>query len=143
MYKLTKIITLLLFTLVWGAAYDSPIIAKVNKNTVKTGEIFQCEIIIKGEFISPKLNLPKFENFKIVSQIQSKSYSFRGNETETEIKFTYLIYAKKPGLFKIEPAIIKDGNKEYRSDEIAIEVNGESLEDLEKILPYIDKAIDI
>jgi len=143
MLKLLKIITFLFFILTWGASYDNPIIIKVDKNTVKTGEIFKYEVMIRREFVSSKLALPKFKNFKIISQTQSKSYSFSGNETEVEIKFIYLLLAEEPGLFKIEPVIIKDDNKEYRSEEITIEVNGESLKDLQKILPYIDKNIDI
>lgn len=143
MLKLLKIITFLFFILTWGASYDNPIIIKVDKNTVKTGEIFKYEVMVRGGFISSKLTLPKFKNFKIISQTQSKSYSFSGNETEVEIKYIYFLLAEEPGLFKIEPVIIKDDNKEYRSEDITIEVNGESLKDLQKILPYIDKSIDI
>ncbi|HIE35777.1 MAG TPA: hypothetical protein EYP89_00875 [Candidatus Omnitrophica bacterium] len=117
--------------------------AKVDKDKVETGEIFTYTVKIKGEFEDPKIVLPKFKNFKIISQNQTKSYSFKEGRIEVEFDLVYELIASKPGVFKIEEVIVKDKGKRYKSNSIIIQVEGRPLEEKKKILPYIEKGIEI
>jgi hypothetical protein len=117
--------------------------AKVDKDKVNTGEVFTYTVKIRGEFENPELTLPKFKNFKIVSQSQSKSYSFKEGKVEIEFKLVYQLFAPNPGIFEIEEVIVKDKGRKYKSKSILIKVKGKPLKEKRKISPYIEKGINI
>lgn len=125
------------------AKSDKAIKALVDKTKVATGEFFTYRIVVEGIFSQPKLTPPKFENFKVVSQSESRSYSFSKAGTKLNLQLAYILFASEPGSFIIEPATIKDKGKEYESGSIKIVVRGKPLEDKKKILPYIEGATDI
>jgi len=142
MLKLIKTIFLffLLFTL--GFASQEIIIeARASKKQVMTGQVFQYTAKIEGTFIKPKIDLPKFNGFRIVGKQQSKSYSGKG--AKLTIFFKYSLFAEEPGKFVIAPIIIKDSNKKYKSKPISIEVIGESLQKKRKLIPYIKRGKNI
>ncbi|UCD15766.1 MAG: BatD family protein [Candidatus Omnitrophota bacterium] len=116
---------------------------KVSKNKVETGEIFTYTITVRGEFDQATLFLPEFENFKIVSQNESKSYSIRGTEEKVALNLTYQLFAPEAGVFTIEGAILKENDRRFKGNPITIEVKGRSLQEKKKILPYIEKGIDL
>jgi hypothetical protein len=145
MSKLSKLIILaLVFITSLGLSMRNPAVAvKINKNKVATGEVFTYEIKIEGDFTKPDLKLPEFKNFKVASQSQSKSYSFKGGETKVIINITYHLFATEPGVFVIEPVIVEDQGKKYQSKAITIKVIGKPLGEGKKINPYIEKGTKI
>jgi len=138
-----NIIFIFLYMLIVGFSPDNPIQVKIDKNDVKTGEILTYEIEIKGKFESPELILPGFKNFNIISQTQTKRYTFEGGDTTVIIQFIYHLFAQEPGTFDIEPVILKEKGHQYRSDKITINVKGQSLKEQKKLLPYLKSGIDI
>ena len=140
--KLTTFAVLCVFFLGLSLGKET-IVVKSDKKVVKTGEIFTYTVKIEGLFSNPSLIMPKFKDFKIISQSHSKNYSFGGGQTKTIINLTYLLFAHKPGVFVITPVILEDGDKKYESKPLTIKVKGKPLEEKKKILPYIQSGIDI
>lgn len=62
--------------------------AKVNKNKLETGAIFSYIIKIKGEFYNPKMDLPEFKDFIVVSQVQSQRYLSQDKNINFELTLT-------------------------------------------------------
>ena len=116
---------------------------KVNKEKVETGEIFLYVIKIEGVFNSPELILPKFKNFHVASQSQSRNYSFNDEGMKLMLSLTYQLFAPEPGVFAIEEVVVKDGDQEFKSKPVSIEVTGEPLPKKKLILPYIKKGTEI
>lgn len=116
---------------------------KTDKSVVETGEIFIYEVKVDGDFTSPEIILPEFKNFKIVSQNQSKSYSIKENKMRLVLNLTYYLFAANPGIFSIEEVVIKDEEKEFKGEAVSIEVTGLPLEKKKKIIPYIEKGINL
>lgn len=136
---------LLLFSFILSAhsiAEEAAIEAKVSKNTVTTGEVFTYTLKAEGSFSAPKLKLPSFDNFTIVSQGQEQRNS-RGEGLKLMVKITYYMFAANPGKFTINGASITDGNKRIETQPMTIEVTGKPLEEKSKIAPLIKKGIDI
>ena len=156
-FKLTFILLLLFFpgeatpknrageaTPLYIGIGEKVIEAKVSDRMVETGEIFSYELKLQGEINATCLQLPDFEGFQVLSQSQSQSYSSQGGVIKTSINLIYLLFASEPGTFTITPAILmKNGKKKYQSRAITIKVSGESLERKQKILPYIEKGIEL
>jgi hypothetical protein len=117
--------------------------AKVDKNKVETGEIFTYTLKIEGDFSSPKLALPDFRDFKIVSQNQTKSYSFKDNKARLQFNLIYHLVVAHPGTFTIKEAILEDKERKFKSNSIVVEVSGKPLEDKKKLAPYIEQGTDI
>jgi hypothetical protein len=122
---------------------NAAIEAKVSKDRVTTGEVFTYTVKIEGEFFSPKLMLPEFKNFIIVSQNQAQNYSLKGNRTIMEFVLIYGLIAPKPGVFTIERLVLEDRGRRLETKAVRIEVTGRPLEDKRKIQPYLEKGTDI
>ncbi len=125
------------------AQTDNAVKATVNKREVATGEIFTYTLEVEGQFHSPKLRLPGFENFIIASQNQQRRYTAKGNGTFLTIKAVYNLFAPKPGSFTIGKASVTDEAKTIESQPIIIEVSGKPLEEKKKLTPYLQKGIDL
>ncbi|MDD4955204.1 MAG: BatD family protein [Candidatus Omnitrophica bacterium] len=123
-------------------AEEKTIEAKVSKNTVTTGEIFTYTLKTEGEFTAPKLKLPVFDNFTIVSQSRKERNS-KGQAIKLMLEITYGMFAASPGKFTIAGASITDGNKKIETQPIAIEVTGKPMEKKSKIAPPPGRGIDI
>jgi len=125
------------------SANNNAIKVEVSKQSVNTGEVFSCEITVKGDLSKLKLTLPKFKGLTIVSQSQSRNYSFKNREEKATIIFTYSLFAQNPGKYVIEPVIVEGKGEEYKSKPITIKVKGRALKKNKKILPYIEKGTEI
>ncbi len=117
--------------------------ATVNKVKVSTGEMFTYNIQIKGEFESPQLDIPKFENFAVVGQSQKRKYFSKKGNTEVNIEITYNLIAINPGTFILKSATLRDNGKKIEAKPITITVTGTSLKEKRKTPPGIRRAIDI
>lgn len=145
MSRFTKATILAFFCfLSLGLSRDTPIIeVKTAKDTVETDEIFTYKITLEGTFSKPQLKLPEFKDFIIASQSQSKNYSFRDGDINIILNLTYFLFAPEAGIFTIEPAVVEDESKIYKSKPLTVKVTGKSLPEKRKLLPFIEKGTDI
>lgn len=142
MFRTLAIVIFCIFLL--GLSPDEATIeVSIDRKEVKTGEILTYTVKIEGEFSQPKLILPEFKDFQIVSQSQSKNYSFKNDHIKTVVHLIYFLLASEPGIFTIQPAILKDGNKTYEGKSITIRVKGKPLKEKKKVLPFLEKGIEI
>lgn len=119
----------LALNLVLGCVYSQPLVrVDVDKDKVKTGETFTCTVKIEGEFSSPRIILPEFKGLKVVSQVQSKQYSFHNNKPNIKIVMKYKLVAYYPGEYKIDSVVVKDGRKKFTSKTITVKVAGKPIE---------------
>lgn len=122
---------------------EKVVVTTVDKRRVRAGEVFTYEVKIEGIFSQPTLSLPEFKNFKIISQVQSKSYSFVGGKVKTKINLTYRLFAQKSGVFTIRPVILNDRKKRYKSVSVKIRVEGKPLRQKKALQPYIAEGTDL
>lgn len=136
-------VALLLFSFTVCSQEAATIEVKVDKEKVTTGEIFTLSIKIKGSFSSPKVTLPDIKDFRVASQAQSKSYSFKESRPTTLLNFTYLLFAPEPGVFTIGQVIVEDKSERITSDDITIEVTGKPLKEKKPPPSIYHRGFDI
>jgi hypothetical protein len=97
--------------------------AEVDKTKLALGEKFSYEILISStERQTPQAQLPKFDNFYVISQSQSSTISFNKGKPETDITYAFILSPREVGKFTIAPATIKIKNQTYSTDSLQIEV---------------------
>lgn len=148
--KLSKLILVLFFCFSFLGLFPSDLLLgkkvveiTVDKRKVQTGEVFTYKVKIEGIFSKPTLSLPEFKNFKIISQKQSKSYTFVKGKVKTKINLTYRLFAQKAGVFTIRPVILNDRKKRYKSLSVKIRVEGKSLTKKKSLRLYIAEGTDL
>lgn len=124
-------------------AEDNKVTATVDKQSVRTGEVFTYRVEVTGLFKSPKITLPEFKNFRVVSQSQSKSYSFHEGKTKLLIKLIVNLLAINPGVFAIGAVTVKDNGDVIESAPINVEVTGNALPPKRKTPKVIDRGFEI
>ncbi len=118
--------------------------ATVNKNKVTTGEIFTYVAKANGEFMAPKLKLPEFKNFVIVSKAEQRSYTAKESGIHFEEKLILNLMCPKPGVFTIEGFSVEDKGKKLTANSLTIEATGRPIEEKSKPRPpYNGEGIDI
>ncbi|MEI8350274.1 MAG: BatD family protein [Candidatus Omnitrophota bacterium] len=117
--------------------------ATADKDHIETGEIFTYTITIEGKFSDPQLTLPVLKDFIVVAEAQSRNYVTKAGKTIMTLKLEYKLTAAKPGTFVIGPAEVKDRSARIQSGSLQIEVSGRSLQDKQKILPFLENATEI
>ena len=142
MLKLSRTLLLIMFCFfALGFGNNQKAIeVEVDKTSVETGEVFTYTIKIEGIFHKPNLDLPDFENFKIVSQSQSKNYRQEKEGLKRIIVLKYFLFAPAAGSFTIDPSVLEDGDRKFKSKSITIKAKGKPLEEKRKIQPYIEKG---
>jgi hypothetical protein len=104
-------------------AQDFSLKAEVDKTSLAIGETLNYKITInymgKGQ-AEPKI--PKFGGFNVISSMQSSNMSFVKNNIQRNIVYIFILAPLDIGKFKIEPSVIKIGNKTYSTDTFEIEV---------------------
>lgn len=120
------------------------ITSELNKNKVKMGEKFIFTVTVTGNFnTTPKVKLPSFSDFKILSSQQHSSYNIK--EGKYEVRFIYEIYLlpKNPGFFSIDSVELNYKNHVYKTQPLTIEVIPSEFEEEsphpKKIPPWKDK----
>jgi hypothetical protein len=141
-YYSTSII-LLSGSVVFAQSAAPTIEAKVNKDKVKTGEIFVYSLKIEGSFKNPKLSLPDFKDFQIVTQNQVQNYITEAGRVKTILSLEYRLAIPKPGKFKINAATINDSGRIFKSKIQEIEVTGEPIHKRKELPSYLNNSIDI
>ena len=139
----TTVGIILLITLC-GYTSSGPLVVDVDKTKLETGEVFTYSIAVNGEFSEDaRITPPDFSPFKIVTQNQSRNYSFHEGKMSFSVTFVYRLIAPEPGTFTIAETVLKDNGKEIKSATFTITVEGRPLKEKEKVLPYINGATDL
>ena len=121
-----KVIVTIFFVFLFittALAQDFSIKAEVDKTSLAIGETLNYKITINymgKEQAEPKI--PKFEGFNVISSIQSSNMSFVKNNIQRNIVYIFILATLDIGKIKIEPSVIKIGNKTYSTDTFEIEV---------------------
>jgi len=120
-YVLFFILPILLFT--FNAFAETTIGAEVDKLRVTTDESVTYKMTINSsETNLPLPNLPKFDGFTAVSQVESSHISFDEGGVKTVVVYVVVLVPESIGKFKIEPVSIKIKNRTYSSLAFEIEV---------------------
>ncbi len=104
-------------------AQDFSIKAEVDKTSLAIGETLNYKITINymgKEQLKPQI--PKFDGFRVISSMQSSNMSFVKNNIQRNIVYIFILVPLDIGKFKIEPSVIKIGNKTYSTDTFEIEI---------------------
>jgi len=120
-----------------------PITAAVDKRSIETGKRLVYTLTVSGEFNDPQVNVPEFTDFAIISHNQSQGYSYINGKGNISFNLIYELMATKPGVFTINGASLKTRDNEFKTSPITITVTGKPLEEKSRILPCVDKGIDI
>ena len=120
----TFILTLLFSLLcVINAFAETTIKAGVDKVNITTDEVVSYKLTIAATQKNiPKPELPQFDAFRVVSQVQSSNVSLSKKDIKTTIAHTYILAPIQAGSFKIEPTKITIDNQTFSSDAFEIEV---------------------
>lgn len=97
--------------------------AQVDKNKLTTDELLTYKLIITSDEKNiPRLQLPKFEGFNVISQAQSSTISFAKSNIKKIIVFAFILRPKEVGEFKIEPTQINFEGKTYKTEVFKIKI---------------------
>ena len=105
------------------ASAEISIKAEVDQKsaTIRDTLIYKL-IITSSEKDTPAPQLPKFENFKVVSQDRSWTTSLVKAKIKSIIVYAFVLVPVDIGRFRIEPSVVKMKDKNYSSDAFEIEV---------------------
>ena len=85
---------------------------------------FDLEIILENFDSDVTVQYPDFKDLvKISGPYQSSRTSIINGAATKSVTLTYRFSPKKTGVIIIEPAVVKDGNREYRSQELKLTVH--------------------
>lgn len=115
------LILLLIFLLSISVNAAIEITAEVDNLTPTVGERITYTITVSGRMPLPDATRPSFEGLKVVMGPEFKSNVDILNFYESR-SWTYILRALRPGRITIEPVIIKQKRKIYKSNSIDLEV---------------------
>jgi len=105
---------------------DTSLNAVVDKKRVYLNENLTYTVnIVSDERNIPPLNLPKFNDFLVISKNYSSNIIFQKGKFKTLINYEFILCPLKTGKLTIEPAQLKIKNKVLRTESIEIEVINE------------------
>ena len=121
--KIFCLIVFLSFFFLAQASAEVSVKAEIDKLKLSRDEVATYKVIIvSSEKEGPKLELPKFEAFKVVSQAQSSTFSFRGGKSVKQLVFIYILAPQQTGKLKIAPAVVKLKSETYPTAAFEVEV---------------------
>lgn len=122
--KKAAIILLILFSLYITPAFaETTIEAKVDKVNLTTDEALTYQIIItSSDQKLPKIKIPDFKGFAVISQSESSRLSFFKDGSKTILAYTFILVPTDIGKFTIEPSVMKRKAKTYSTQAFEIEV---------------------
>ncbi len=109
------------------SAQEIELKGSVDKTEVDINDTFTLTIEVSGSYKeTPKIHMPKLDDFKIVGTSSFNGTSINGKEISMTTKIIYMLRPNSAGTFAIEPAMIKSGLKTYKTEPIEIKVTGEA-----------------
>ncbi len=124
--KLIKILTVFFLILPLNIFANESVFLNTRSDLISLNESTQITITIKNIKDVKEVKILGIENFNIISQDQSSSYSVINNNISEVVKFRKLLLPKNKGKFKLK-AIITANGKQFSSNFIQIKVKGEIL----------------
>ena len=121
----------------------SPLQATLSNTTVPTGTPFTYTLTIEGSFQAPMLTLPDFKHLKVVHHQQSRSYLVRKKKNILKTSIVFSLFSERPGTVILEPAVLRDGKRTYKTKRLVVKITGEPLPEQRKITPYIASGTSI
>ena len=103
--------------------------ASLSQTTVYTGERVSLSISISGSFNNvSRPELPRFENFRLLSNNPSTSRSYRYVNGQSTVSYTYSYYliAQKQGEFQLPRASVSIDGETYTTNPIPVSVIDQS-----------------
>lgn len=114
MKKIIILAAIFIFLFETSTFAHTTIEAAIDKTSLTTDDVLTYKITITScEKKLPKLSLPKFEGFNVISQTQSSSISFVENGIKTILVYAFTLVPYGIGQFKIGPCTINIKNKIY------------------------------
>ncbi len=100
------------------------IYAEVDKTELTADGTLTYKVSITSsgnETLVPEI--PEFEDFSVLSQMQSTQFSFAGTQAEKTFTYSFVLMPKRDGELTIKPAVIRVGDQEHSSDSFSINVS--------------------
>ena len=120
------LLSLLVFIVLLSSACafaETTIKAEVDKKVMSADEDLTYKVVISSSENSvPAPELPKFEDFTVLSSARSSTMSFKEGTVKTFAVYAVILAPAKTGTCTIAPATLKIKNTVYATDSIAIEV---------------------
>lgn len=121
-----KRIILIAIFIILGASLlfaETNIKAEVDKTKIASNETITYKFIIAStEKKIPQPTLPKFDGFRVLSNLQSSQVSVSKGVMKAAIVYIRILAPQQPGKLKIGPGQIKIAGKTIASDSFDIEV---------------------
>ena len=121
-----KIFGIIILLFIASFAYSQDVEFKASApSVVATGEQFRLSYTVNRS--ASNLKVPTFEGFELLmgpNTSQSSSFSMINGKTTQSVSFsyTYLMLGSKEGTYTIPPATITVDGKQYKSNELTIQV---------------------
>ena len=120
------IFILFIFQIVASAAIAQDVVFRASaRDVVRTGERFQITYTLNAD--GKEFRTPDMKNFMVISgphTSQSSSIQIINGKVSRSVEnsFTLYVIGNKEGIFTIPPATVKVDGKEYKSNELKIQV---------------------
>jgi len=125
MKKLILILVLVILGANLALPADFSVKSYIDKKSIDAGEVLKLTLEINGfSQASPKITLPKFDGFVVISANTFNEISIVNNEVGSLAKMVYLLKPVKTGKLVIPEIKVKYKNKEYSAPAIEVEIKG-------------------
>lgn len=115
---------------------------ELSKDKVEAAEAFEYKINIEIESQEyPKVLLPEFKDFKVISQSTSQSRSYKAGKAVLSIQLYYILVGLKEGKFTLPAASLEYREKTLTSPSRQVEVQGSLPEFEEKEFKKIPRGL--
>ena len=123
MFKAIIVALILISTSYTKAFAETNIKAEVDKTSITADEAITYKITITStDHKIPSPQVPKFQDFNVISRAQSSSVSLAQNQVKTVLVYAFILTPTRTGKFTIEPASVKIKKDTYSSESFEIEV---------------------
>lgn len=123
MKKALVLLAIFVFLLTAAAFAETSIKAEVDKTSITTDDTIVYKLIISSDEKNiPQPEFPKFEGYKVLSSAETSQIRFAKGIQKAGVIYVFILSPGNLGKIKIEPSVIKIGNKTYSTDAFEIEV---------------------
>jgi len=104
-------------------AAQSPVTAKVDRNTITAGEQVTLTVTVGGDLINiPRPDLSQLADFRVVGTSTSTQVSIINGKLTSQGIFVYRLQPLREGKLTIPPVSVELGGQIYQTEALAIEV---------------------
>ncbi len=123
MKRIVVLSIIFVFLFIAHAFADTSIKAEIDKLKLSTDETLTYKLTITStDKRLPEPQIPSFDGFSVLSQVESSNMSFEKNGIKTTLIYEFILVPDDVGKFKIGPSSIKIRNKAISTDSFEIEV---------------------